>query len=221
MLHFYKKIPNEPWPQIAFVDDHDGRARKLLGRCLRPFTDASLDDLLKFLLHKFGHKDFEQLPVRKHHADHWEKAFDLDEALCLDRDLFGDYYSEVIGKGLRDGTGYFPTPQNISELISILVLAECKLTDSVNDPCVGSARMLLSASNKSLFLSGMDINPTCIRMTLINGYLFAPQIAMSPPPEIRSKGRTHVIPRNTLLQLSAELQEVIGGENSLSLQPNG
>jgi hypothetical protein len=45
---------------------------------------------------------------------------------------------------------------------------------SVNEPCVGTGRMLLYASNYSLILSGQDINLTCVKATLVNGYLYAP-----------------------------------------------
>ena len=45
---------------------------------------------------------------------------------------------------------------------------------TVCDPCVGTGRLLLHASNYSLRLYGQDIDPTLCLATLVNGFLFAP-----------------------------------------------
>ena len=45
---------------------------------------------------------------------------------------------------------------------------------TVCDPALGTGRMLLTASNYSYRLYGMDINQTVIKASLINGYLYAP-----------------------------------------------
>lgn len=175
-LLLFKKIPKAPLPQMHFVDDLDGRAKKLVLSLLKPNTN--FDDVLNTLLHLFGHPGYEKV-------DRKNIDFPLVEALSLERDIFGDAYSEVMGKNLRSGTGYFPTPQNICNMIVEMTMPDCQLTNTVNDPCVGSGRMLLAASNKSLFLYGNDINMTCVKMTLVNGYLFSPWLAIPPPPEIK------------------------------------
>jgi len=187
-LMLLKKIPPEPLPQINFVDDSDGRAKKLVLSLLN--VSVSLDDLLNYLLHKFGHTGYEQKPKVN-------VMFPLERALGFERDLFGDVYSEVMGNGLRSGTGFFPTPQNVCNMIVEMTMPRCQLINSVNDPCVGSGRMLLSASNKSLFLSGNDVNPTCVKMTLVNGYLFAPWIALPPPGEIKPTLQRNIYVQNT------------------------
>lgn len=220
-LIFFKEIPKDPFPQIHFVDDHDGRARRLVDSCLRPFSDVGMDELLKFLLNRFGYGECRHLPsaIKGHHVDHWEATFDVAAAISLERDVFGDVYGERMGKILRNGTGYFPTPMSVCQLIANMTLAGVDLFSTVHDPCVGSGRMLLPASNKSLFLSGMDVNPVCVRMTLVNGFLFAPQIVIPPPAELRPhKSRSVIIPRDTLMRLSAELQEVGHGSATHRLQ---
>jgi hypothetical protein len=65
-------------------------------------------------------------------------------------------------------------------------------TVTVCDPCVGSGRMLLHASNYSVCLYGCDIDPICCRIAAINGVLYAPWLAFpfradvlgipTPPP---------------------------------------
>jgi hypothetical protein len=42
------------------------------------------------------------------------------------------------------------------------------------DPCVGTGRFLLHASNHTLNLSGTDIDSTLCKATLVNGFLYAP-----------------------------------------------
>src|SRR5919197_815569 len=52
---------------------------------------------------------------------------------------------------------------------------------SVNDPCVGSGRMLLHASNFSLRLYGQDIDPLAVALCKINGALYAPWLSFPLP----------------------------------------
>jgi hypothetical protein len=55
---------------------------------------------------------------------------------------------------------------------------------SVCDPCVGSGRMLLHASNFSLNLWGQDIDPVAVAMCKINGALYAPWLAFPLPESV-------------------------------------
>ena len=57
-------------------------------------------------------------------------------------------------------------------------------TLSFEDPCVGSGRMLLHASNMSLSLRGQDIDPLAISMCKINGALYAPWLSFPLPAVI-------------------------------------
>ncbi len=57
-------------------------------------------------------------------------------------------------------------------------------TRSVNDPCVGSGRMLLHASNHVLRLFGQDIDSLAIAMCKINGALYAPWLSFPLPAAI-------------------------------------
>jgi hypothetical protein len=65
--------------------------------------------------------------------------------------------------------------------------------ETVLDPCVGTGRMLLHASNLSYCLYGCDIDPLVAMITRINGALYAPWlafpfsesilgVALPPPP---------------------------------------
>ena len=101
-------------------------------------------------------------------------------------DYFGDLLAEN-AYGKRQG--FFPTPHTVVEAMTQMTFVsdlsegkEEQETDirlkSVCDPCVGTGRMLLHASNRSLRLYGMDIDETLCKATRVNGYLFAPWLAL-------------------------------------------
>lgn len=220
-MHFEQKVPTAPYPIVRFVDDHDRRGWRLVHDCLKPFSDVGLDELLQFVLHRLGHGGHKVLPssIRADHMEHWEAAFDLATSVSLDRDLFGDYLAESMGKLKRDGTGFFATPMSVSMMIAEMTLTRADRFSTVTDPCVGTGRLLLAASNFSLCLYGQDINQTAIRATLVNMALFAPQVWFPPPAKLRlQKSRKVVIPRDTVMRLSAELKEVGHGGTAPRIQ---
>ena len=57
---------------------------------------------------------------------------------------------------------------------------DCRLK-TVMDPCVGTGRMILHASNYSYRLYAQDINPTVLKACLVNGYCFAPWLVRPFP----------------------------------------
>src|SRR5262249_37835543 len=57
-------------------------------------------------------------------------------------------------------------------------------TLSVSDPCVGSGRMLLHASNFSFRLFGQDIDPLAVAMCKLNGALYAPWLSFPLPDSV-------------------------------------
>ena len=66
-------------------------------------------------------------------------------------------------------------------MAAMTVGGEDARTKSVCDPCVGTGRLLLAASNHSYRLYGCDLNPTVIKATLVNGYLYAPWLVRPFP----------------------------------------
>lgn len=98
-----------------------------------------------------------------------------------------DYLGEWIAgqKGKWNPHAFFPTPHTVVEMMVRMTLdlesadMRCK---TVLDPAVGSGRMLLHASNFSLRLYGMDIDPLLVKTCLVNGALYVPWM-VSPFPE--------------------------------------
>src|SRR5262249_45261895 len=104
-----------------------------------------------------------------------------------------DYLGQHVALSKARGwnpTGFYPTPHHVGELMVRLTMHDAgkdgrdPRTLSVDDPCVGSGRMLLHASNLSMALFGQDIDPLAVAMCKINGALYAPWIAFPLPDSI-------------------------------------
>jgi hypothetical protein len=137
---------------------------------------SAFDYFMDWLLYGFGHQGRTHLPEEKDEyqgaSDRLYQVFNLETLLAYPYDYFGEILAENRhGRSL----GFYPTPMDVCELIVRMIIGEGDArAKSVMDPCVGTGRMLLSASNYSYRLYGCDINPTVIKATLINGFLYAP-----------------------------------------------
>jgi hypothetical protein len=117
------------------------------------------------------------------------RAVDVGPLLVRPYDYLGEFVSQGKAKGWNP-TAFFPTPHNVVELMIRMTMADNHKDGrdprlmSVNDPCVGSGRMLLHASNFSLDLFGQDIDPLAVAMCKINGALYAPWLSFPLPDSI-------------------------------------
>jgi len=173
-----------PIPQIQWASNDAGF--KMLDRSLTAISRygdwrgwgnwSAFDYFLDWLLYGFGHKGQPRPPEEKNEyegaSDRLYQVFNLETLLAYPHDYFGDILAEnQHGRHL----GFFPTPMHVSEFMALMTLGGSDArTKTVMDPCVGTGRMLLAASNHSYRLYGCDINPTVIKAALINGFLYAP-----------------------------------------------
>lgn len=104
-------------------------------------------------------------------------------------DYLGEYVSQHKARGWNP-TGFYPTPHCVVEFMVRMSLHD-EIKDgrdpriqSVLDPCVGSGRMLLHASNFSMNLWGQDIDPLAVAMCKINGALYVPWLSFPLPARI-------------------------------------
>lgn len=100
-------------------------------------------------------------------------------------DYFGSYLAEKKARGWNPNA-FFPTPHTVVDLMTRMTFSDSldNRSKTVNDCCVGTGRMLLHASNYSLRLSGNDIDPLVVKITKINGALYAPWLTFPFPEEI-------------------------------------
>lgn len=119
-------------------------------------------------------------------TEEWDEIlyrdFHLGRLQAADADVLGFLLSKHRGKGWNPHA-YFPTSMNVCQCMAQIVMHDVdgKLDDgrdarmaSVFDPCVGTGRMLLAASNFSVNLYGMDIDPTMVDACAVNLALYAP-----------------------------------------------
>ena len=92
-------------------------------------------------------------------------------------DLLGYLYEDnVQSKGKAKDFQQYYTPQNVTEVMSELVMhkkAEEYKGGWANDPCCGSGRFLLASHFKSkggLYCLGQDLDETSCKMTVLNFY---------------------------------------------------
>jgi hypothetical protein len=179
----FDDIPKIQWDQGSLSNR---RARRMLEQCLDAVSNqggwrgwGSFDNFeyfMEWLLFGFGHRGHRKEPKEPspHASERLYQLFDLGLLLLAPNDYLGDILAEnAHGRHL----GFFPTPLNVCEMMAMMTMGDKDLRlEMVCDPCVGTGRMLLAASNYSYQLYGMDINRTVILATLVNGFLFAPWI---------------------------------------------
>lgn len=191
-----EKLLDEPIPQIEFycggnrAEGLNSPLMRHLEKCLNLISQHGswqgwsgwqyFDYFLDWLLFGFGHPGHPKLPKEPAGAEgvsmQLYQTYDLHWQLLFPWDYWGGILAENNhGKYL----GFYPTPHNVVKFMSLMLFEGPESqTDhrmqTVCDPCLGTGRMLLYASNYSLRLFGMDINPTVIKSSLVNGYLYAP-----------------------------------------------
>lgn len=108
------------------------------------------------------------------------RKLNLDPWMQTPFDYLGWIYSEMKGGGgrMNNPNAFYPTPASIVSLMSELTCSGMSRSDRMRaeacDPCVGSGRTLLAASNNALRLSGQDIDQLVCDIALINLALYAP-----------------------------------------------
>lgn len=185
------ELPAEGIPRLDFCSSQNEAApsRKMLEKTLSAIVGEggrngwmgwsatkNVDYLLDWLLFGFGHPGHEKQPEEPQGCGgasmRLYQLFDLTPLLLWPYDHWADMLGEVQhGKH----SGFFATPHSICELCTRVTFDDGDhRAKRVCDPCLGTGRMLLHASNYSLRLGGMDIDPTVLKAALVNGYLYAP-----------------------------------------------
>lgn len=199
------ELPESPIPRLELLSFPHTATRKMLEASLNCIPQHGswqtwggsvyFDYLLSWLLFGFGHKGQSELPTEPSGCTGASNR--LYQVFCLDALLLWpyDYWGELLQESsYGKGQGFYPTPHTLCEAMTRMLLDEQSdhRRETVCDPCVGTGRMLLHASNSSLRLYGMDIDPTLCKATLVNGYLYAPWLVRPLPhldPELATVGQ--------------------------------
>ena len=118
-------------------------------------------------------------------ANEWSdllyREFHLCRLQAADTDLLADVIMEQRGSGWNP-RAFFATPMELCVMMVQMTMGDRTILDdgrdarlaSVMDPCVGTGRMLLAASNYSVNMWACDIDPMMVDACAINLALFAP-----------------------------------------------
>jgi hypothetical protein len=191
------RLPPDPIPPCPFEGIEDGSrtpAGKMLLKCLdlidareghwRSECASQLLEWLAWGLHVSPEPC--RLKPATQEALYRVGGFCIDPMLDRPADYFGWMLSELKGRG-TDPRGFYPTPMDVALLLGQMTFpldgADCR-RQTVCDPCVGTGRMLLTASNWSLRLYGQDIDGRCCLATLVNGAIYAPWLAFPLPDRV-------------------------------------
>lgn len=183
--------PNKQIPQINFLSSPNDITMAMLDNCLSyPKYDRyqMMVYLLDYLLYGFGDSSIENLDhIPDDALEYLYRNFDVFFMIIHPYDYFGDILSDTKGKIDKQGTGFFPTPMHVVDCMVRMTFQDTEgIYSSVCDPCVGTGRMLLCSSNKSINLYGTDIDRIVYKACLVNMHLYCP-FAVRLTEEIKDK----------------------------------
>ena len=190
-------LPSDPIPQVDF-DNADPVVLKITEKWLELLDKSSgqwtsYRDFARFLGWGLGvHGEDPMLPDEL--SEKLYRQVDLGQWLRRPSDYLGELGAIRYGGGPHK---FFPTPHPICELMARMQLGggrediRCR---SACDPAMGSARMLLHASNHVLRLAGQDIDEVMVIIARVNLAVYAPwglynldflkgeDVVIEPPP---------------------------------------
>lgn len=185
-------LPERPIPRIDFPTIPRGKGLEQLEAALEILfrhrgSWSSMRLLVEWLGFGLGvHHDPPELDDAI--QEELYRTFDLGPLLLEPADYLGALISRRRGNSKAwNPTAFFPTPHSVVEAMVAILMTDVSRAHkdprlaSVCDPCVGTGRMLLHASNHSLVLHGCDIDPLVLLVTRINGALYAPWLAFGLP----------------------------------------
>jgi len=185
------RLPADPYPEIEFepglTTSH--AAYQMIERLLEPFHEKRLAflNLLDHLLFHFGDPsvtDISKIPEEQ--KRHFRNTIDLRTFFKFPGDLWGHYLENNMSKWERQDSAFFTTPDYICKMMADITIPDSPNNRylSFNDPCSGTMRMGLYASNKGILdISAQEIHPTIYKVGLINAWLYLPPSVM-PSKEI-------------------------------------
>ncbi len=188
------RLLDEPIPRVEFVLGNLDAGRQMFEHCLRlihreDYSWTSFNRLVDWLAWGLA-VSREVPPLKEETHEALYRTFNLEPLLLNPHDYLGWMLAERHSNGWNPNA-FFPTPHPVVECMTQMMMAGREPSnnsdprlETVMDPCVGTGRMLLHASNYSYCLYGCDIDPLVAMITRINGALYAPWLAFPFPKEV-------------------------------------
>ncbi|MEK4781007.1 hypothetical protein NST86_33105 [Bacillus sp. FSL L8-0199] len=178
-----------PIPQIEWVMPGNSGfefTKKMLMKCVDHY-DSRIDSFAHWLHWGLALTD-EPLNISEKLNQHYYENFDMFLMQKYPSDYMSHVLCEQTGKGYKDGLGYFPTPYQVSIMMTQIaytdadnpIMAEKYKKQTINDPCVGCGSTFLPASNYSLRGAACDVSKIAIDLVKIQSRIYAPWFSMHP-----------------------------------------
>lgn len=221
------RLLDEPIPRIKFGVP-DRKVFSMLDQCVRiPAWDmGGWSDFRKMVEWiAYGLQVREEYPdIEEAKQEKLYREFNADPMLLSPYDYLGQWISERKGNGWNPGA-FFPTPHPVIDcMVGMMDFDVCNEEGnvakggrdprvlSVCDPCLGTGRMLMHASNYSMNLFGQDIDPLLCLVSMVNGALYAPWMVCPLPEAILATGEPVQTPkrrRREKVALVTQLDDVL------------
>lgn len=172
-------ISDNPIPQIHFLDSANKDAMNMIienikARELQGFSDIqALDMFFRWFLHGVGHSGYEDISdIPDDINKTWYENFKPQLLLALPYDYFGEL---LVGSSIGKKEAFFPTPMTIVKfMVNVTIREDSHIYDKFDDPCMGTGRMGMIASNHSLAIYGTELSNIIYEAALVNMYLYVP-----------------------------------------------
>jgi hypothetical protein len=198
-LHYMRTIEagrllDEPIPRISFTSMPSPAGLKMIEKCveLLSYRESPWTAFEKFVAWlAWGLAVSKVRPeIEEATSEALYRTFNFESLILHPHDYLGHYLADKRSKGWNPNA-YFPTPFPVCEMIASIVF-EGKSEDDgrdprlrlVQEPAVGTGRMLLAASNHSYCLYGQDIDKLVLDICLCNGAFYAPWLSFPLPDAI-------------------------------------
>jgi len=192
-------------PQIDFDEIPNPETMKNLEKCLTHHccyaSSVSFPDFIQWILYGFGGIDEWPFRVDEKVNEYWYRTFNLGLMLQHPYDYLGALLGEHKFGRWNNPNGFYATPHSLVKTMVQMLFSEDKdhREKSVLEPCVGTGRMLMYASNFSLNLYGQDNDPVCVMACKVNAYLYIPWL-VKPAPWLKINGNHRIKGRKRLGQ---------------------
>lgn len=173
------QLLDEPIPQINFVSEHAAETRegmKMLEQMVAIAERGSgysrgIEAVCEWLGFAVGAAS-EPSKIKREDQEQMYRTFDAGKWLIAPTDYIGEYMAE---RSIGKAAAFFPTPMPLCTMMAMMTYGDGDHRTTVfNDPCIGTGRTALAASNHTLRLTGQDISYLCVLVTKINFAFFAP-----------------------------------------------